>query len=97
MSEPNSPSIVVRHHAAKCRFEAVVDRQIAVVEYQLDGDRMIFTHTFVPVELRGRGIAEKLVRPAQAVARAERRRVVPACSYVAAFIEQNVEFQDLLA
>lgn len=91
-----SSSIVVRHNRTASCFETEVDGHRAVAEYRLEGERMIFTHTFVPPELRGRGLAEKLVRPALAWAREERRRVVPACSYVAVFIERNPEFQDLL-
>jgi predicted GNAT family acetyltransferase len=98
MSEnPSQPSaIVVRHNAAASRFEALVDGHLAVADYALQENRMIFTHTFVPPELRGRGIAEKLVRPALEWARAEQRVVVPACSYVAAFIERHREFHALL-
>lgn len=58
---------------------------------------MVFTHTLVPPELRGRGVAEKLVRAALAEARARGCRVVPQCSYVARFIERHAEYQDLLA
>ena len=97
MNQQTPGPIVVRHNLAEQRFETEVDGHRAVAEYKLDGDRMIFTHTFVPPELRGRGIAEKLVRPALELARAEKRRVVPACSYVAAFIGRNAEFKDLLA
>ena len=97
MSQPNPSPVAVQHNAAASRYEAVVDGHLAVAEYQLDGDRMTFTHTFVPPELRGRGIAEKLVRPALEWARTEKRRVVPACSYVAVFIERHPEFRDLLA
>jgi predicted GNAT family acetyltransferase len=97
MADPNSAPLLVQHNAVASRFEALVDGHLAVVEYQIEGDRMIFTHTYVPPELRGRGIAEKLVRPALAFARAERRRVVPTCSYVAAFVARNLEFADLLA
>jgi predicted GNAT family acetyltransferase len=56
----------------------------------------VFTHTVVPPELRGRGIAEALVRAALADARAAGRKVVPACSYVARFMERHREFGDLL-
>ncbi len=97
MNQPNTSPIVVQHNPTASRYEALVDGHLAVAEYQLDGDRMIFTHTFVPPELRGRGLAEKLVRPALEWARTEKRRVVPACSYVATFIERNPQFQELLA
>jgi predicted GNAT family acetyltransferase len=96
MSQPDPLSVVVKHNPAAHRFAAEVDGHLAVAEYALEGDRVVFTHTFVPPELRGRGIAEKLVRPALAWARAEQRRVVPACSYVALFIERNPEFKSLV-
>ena len=96
MTAPNSALPEVHHNVAACRFEARVDGYLAIADYKLEGERIIFTHTFVPPELRGRGIAEKLVRVALELARTERRVVVPACSYVAAFIQRNAEFQALL-
>lgn len=89
--------VQVTHNAAAHRYEAVVDGHLSVCEYELADGRMVFTHTVVPGELRGRGIAEKLVRAALADARAASRKVVPACSYVAKFIERHQEYQDLLA
>lgn len=86
----------ITHNVVAHRYEVVVDGHRSVCEYELDGARMIFTHTVVPPELRGRGIAEQLVRTALADARAAGRQVVPACSYVARFIERHREFQDLL-
>lgn len=88
--------VQITHNAAARRHEAVVDGHLSVCEYELADGRMIFTHTAVPPELRGRGIAEKLVRAALADARAAGHRVVPACSYVAKFIERHREFADLL-
>lgn len=88
--------VTVRHNAAENRFEAEVDGRLSVADYQLRGTEMIMTHTFVPPELRGRGIAEKLVRVALEHARAERLRVVPACSYVDTFMRRHQEFEPLL-
>ena len=89
--------VQVTHNAAAHRYEAVVDGHLSICEYEQADGRMVFTHTVVPPELRGRGIAEKLVRAALAEARTAGRRVVPACSYVARFIERHEEYQDLLA
>ena len=89
-------AIAVRHNPAGSRYEAEVEGFLAVAEYQLEGDRITFTHTFVPPELRGRGVAEKLVRTALDGARRENRRVVPQCSYVATFIRRNPEYQSLV-
>lgn len=92
----NSP-IEVRHNAAAKRYEAMVDGHLSVCEYELAGGKMIFTHTFVPPELRGRGVAEKLVRAALADVRAAGHKVEPQCSYVARFIDRHPEYQSLLA
>ena len=90
--------VQVIHNAVAHRYEMVVDGHLSVCAYELaDDGRMVFTHTVVPPELRGRGIAEKLVRAALAEARAAGRKVVPQCAYVAKFIERHVEYQDLVA
>jgi uncharacterized protein len=95
MSSPDDPAISVQHNAAERRFEAKIDGYLCVAEYEQQDGEIAFTHTFVPPELRGRGIAEKLVRTALDYARAEQLRVVPACSYVAAFIRRHREYVPL--
>ena len=90
-------NLLVKHNAAEQRFEADVEGQLSVADYELDGDRMVFTHTYTPPSQRGRGIAEQLVRAALEHARREHKKVVPACSYVAVFIERCPEFKSLLA
>jgi predicted GNAT family acetyltransferase len=94
--EMNS-DITVRHNPSAHRYEAEVAGHLAVAEYTPEGDRLVFTHTFVPPELRGRGVAEKLVRTALEDARQAGKKVVPRCSYVAVFIRRNPEFQPLTA
>jgi predicted GNAT family acetyltransferase len=96
MSTP-APEPIVKHAAAANRFEVVIDGHPAVAEYVREGTIVTMTHTFVPPELRGRGLAEKLVVAALAWARAEGLRVVPACSYVAKFLERHPEYGDLAA
>ncbi|MFI5357842.1 MAG: GNAT family N-acetyltransferase [Opitutales bacterium] len=92
MSQPPA----VTHHAAARRFEIKIADALAVAEYELAGHRMILTHTLVPPELRGRGLAEQLVRTALAEAASRQLRVVPQCSYVATFIQRHPEFQHLV-
>lgn len=94
----------VSHNASASRYECAVlgIATLAVAEYALesgaDETRMIFTHTFVPPEMRGKGVAEALVRAALADARSHGRRVVPHCSYVAKFIGRHpADYDDLLA
>ena len=89
--------VAVTHNVAEHRFETTVDGRLSVADYELRPGEIVMTHTFVPPELRGRGIAEKLVRAALAHAQREKLRVVPSCSYVAQFIQRHREYQSLLA
>ena len=92
-----TPAHPVRHNAAASRYEIQVDGVFAVAEYEMRNGRQNFTHTFVPEELRGRGLAEALVRTALDDATAAGRTVVPSCSYVAKFIERNPQYHSLVA
>lgn len=87
----------IRHDAAAQRFETRVDGHLAVVAYTLDGDTMTITHTGVPEAIGGRGIAGELVRAALDHARASGWRVIPQCSYAAAWIRRHSAYADLVA
>jgi predicted GNAT family acetyltransferase len=79
-------------------FEATVDGRRCELHYsRLDGSTVAFDHTYVPPDLRGRGIAAELTVRALAWARAEGLRVVPSCSYVSAFMAQHPEWEDVRA
>jgi predicted GNAT family acetyltransferase len=97
MNSTPEAELSVQHNAAAKRFEITAGGATAVAEYRDEGGRRVFHHTFVPPALRGRGLAEKLVRAALSDARARNLPVVPACSYVAAFIGKNPEFHPLVA
>lgn len=92
-----SSSYVVTHNEQASRYEIALDGFVAVAEYELQDGRQIFTHTLVPPQLRGRGLAEALVRRALDDARAAGRKVVPACSYVDVFIQRHPDYQALRA
>ena len=86
----------VQHNITEKRFEVEIDSYTAVLEYRLDEAAIVFTHTGVPDALGGRGLGSKLVRAGLDYARAQGLRVVPLCSFVAAYIEKKPEYQDLL-
>jgi len=87
----------VQHDRANRKFTLLAEGQTAVAEYEMDGTNMIFTHTWVPDELRGRGIAAKLIQTALEFARDEKKIVIPQCSYVEVFLKRHPEFQNLTA
>ncbi|MFN6998378.1 MAG: GNAT family N-acetyltransferase [Aquincola tertiaricarbonis] len=92
-----STDIQIQHRPEIGRFEAIVDGLRCEADYQLDGTTMLMTHTGVPRELEGRGIAAQLVKAALAWAREQGLRVRPLCSYVDAYMRRHTEWQDLRA
>ena len=83
-------SIDVRHDTDGRRFVADVDGYEAYLAYgMLDDGRVDFRSTFSPPELRGRGVAGKIVAKALEWARGEGLTVVPSCSYVAKYLERE--------
>ncbi len=91
-----SQDIEVTHNAAAGRFETTVDGLQSIAEYSRSGDQILFTHTYVPSQQRGRGIASKLAYAALEYARAENLQVVPLCWYIAQYIRRHPEYQPLV-
>ena len=90
-------TVAVTHNESRQRFEATVDGQLCVADYQLRHNVMWMTHTGVPSAVGGRGIAAELVRVALAWAEEKGYRVEPSCSYVAVYMRRHPETQKLLA
>lgn len=86
----------VHHNEGQSRFDATVDGHLCVLDYLLQDSIMTITHTGVPPAVGGRGIAADLTRTALDTARAQGWKVVPACSYAAAYIQRHPQYQDLL-
>ncbi len=57
----------------------------------------VATHTIVPPEIGGRGIAGLLVERLIADAKAQGFKIVPQCSYVEAKFDRNPDWADLRA
>ncbi len=93
----NPDDVDVSNNEAEQRYEARVDGRLTILAYQQEGGRIVYTHTEVPVELEGHGIAGKLTQVALDDARAGRLTVVPRCPYVAGYIQRHPEYQDLVS
>ena len=77
----------IQHDSVRQRFVMLVDGSEALLEYRLlPGNGIDFSHTFVPPALRGRGIAEKLVRRGLSWAREQDYEIQASCWYVQRFI-----------
>ncbi|GGB57639.1 N-acetyltransferase [Shewanella inventionis] len=79
-------TVSVAHQAEQHRFVVNINGAQALLEYHLTGKNIDFHRTFVPPELRGKGIAEKLVRTGLAWAKSEGLTINASCSYVVKFL-----------
>ena len=83
---------------ANQRFELPLgDGPPAFIQFREAGDGVLrLTHTEVPTESRGRGVGSSLVEGALELARSEGIRIVPRCSFVAAYIRRHPEYESLV-
>ena len=84
----------VTHNEAQGRYELKTDHGLAIAVYQRRGDLLVFSHTEVPPADEGQGIGSKLVRAALEDTRKRGLKIVPACSFVAAFVRRHPEYDD---
>jgi predicted GNAT family acetyltransferase len=87
----------VRDNKAQGRFELDVDGKVAFANYRATPQAVIITHTETPLALRGRGIGAELVKGALELIRADGRKVMAGCSFVADYLREHPETHDLVA
>ena len=76
----------VQHQTEQQRFVLQLEGHEAVLDYQLKQNVIDFNHTFVPVEFRGKGLAEKLVKAGLRWAEQQQYTIQASCSYVQRFL-----------
>lgn len=89
--------VTVHHDAEARRFTADVDGFLCQLDYTLCGAVMTITHTDVPREVGGRGIAAALTTKAMETARDRNWKVNPVCAYAAAWMRRHPEWDSLRA
>ena len=91
-------SRTVTDNVERSRYELVEDgRTVGIADYYVDGNRVVFPHTVIDTERRGQGLGAELVGAALDQVRDSGRQVEARCWYVAQFIEEHPQYQDLLA
>ena|SRR5258708_34811783 len=90
-------AITVVDNPARQRYELHVgDELAAFTNYRLSPGRIVFIHTETLDAFAGHGIATRLARGVLDAARARGLRVVARCPFVAAFVAEHPEYQDLV-
>lgn len=86
----------VADNAAENRYELVVDERTAFIDYLEQPGVRVLTHTEVPESLSGQGIGSALVLGSLELARDRGLRIVPLCSFVAAYIRRHPEWAEIV-
>ena len=86
----------VVHNRQHARFEIEAEGLLAILEYKMRGNKMVFTHTGVPRALEAQGIGSRLAKAGLEYARENSLQVVPACDFMEVYIRRHKEYQDLV-
>ena len=86
----------VTHDASTQEFYVETPDGKALLHYEREGAVLNFHHTFVPPALRGKGIAEEIVRSGFEYAEKNHLKVIPSCPYVARLVMKNANWKKLV-
>ena len=85
----------ITHNVTRKCFELQLEGHRCVLDYTLNNNVMTITHTGVPSELGGRGLAAEITKFALDHAQSHGWMVIPQCSYVAAYIKKHPQYAAL--
>jgi predicted GNAT family acetyltransferase len=78
------------------RFVLDVNGQEVYVLYAEDKETLDLYSTYTPTQLRGQGLAEKVVHAAFEYAKEKKLKVIPSCWYVRKFLEKHPEYESIV-
>ena len=87
---------IIIHNEKKSRFETQIEGLISLVDYERTENLFTVTHTEVPTQLEGRGIAAALTKALLDYISQNDYKVNPVCPYTKAYIQRHPEYQNLL-
>lgn len=81
----------------KSRYEMRDGETVAgFANYTLTPDKVVFTHTVVDEEYGGRGLGSKLAEHVLNDAASSGKRIVPVCSFIAAYVRKHHDWDEHL-
>lgn len=78
------------------RFEIERNGEVAFLEYELSENVLVLSHTEVPKDLRGKGLASELAETAFQWARQHNLKVDVVCPIAREYVTRHPEYSDLL-
>jgi predicted GNAT family acetyltransferase len=78
------------------RFELESQGHIAFANYRLEKNILFIDYVFAPEELRGTGIAGKLMEEICVFVREKNLKIKPICGYAVVWLKKHKEHHDLV-
>ena len=92
----NSENVQATHNTEERRFELTLDGHLAVLDYIMFDDIIIFTHTGVPPEIEGGSVGAKLAQTGLEYARRNGLGVRSKCWFMNKYLKRHPEYQGLV-
>jgi predicted GNAT family acetyltransferase len=87
----------VRENPALNRFELPIEGQaVAAAYYRIEDGRLVLTHTEVPMEYSGQGIATRLATGTFQLLRKSGRKAALKCPFMGQFFAKHPEYADVV-
>jgi len=90
-------TLEVKNNTQASRFEVQLGDKVGIIDYHKHNQVYSFTHTGVPSEFEGQGIANRLPHDALEMVKAEGGKVIPACPFTKAYVKRHPEYQSMVA
>ncbi|WP_019831847.1 GNAT family N-acetyltransferase [Sphingomonas sp. PR090111-T3T-6A] len=85
------------NNVAMKRYELpIADDAVAVTYYGIEDGRVVLRHTEVPSEYGGQGIGKRLAHAVFETLRADGKRVIAKCPFMASYAAQHPEYAAML-
>ncbi len=82
---------------SKSRFELHAEGGIVFADYRHSDNVIRILYVETPLSLRGKGFAGHLMHSIMRIAKNQQKKVLPLCSYAAAWVKRHPEFDELTA
>ncbi|WP_158524880.1 GNAT family N-acetyltransferase [Mesonia sp. K7] len=89
----NLAAIPIFKNEDKKRFELKVDKHLAFIDYKETPNQVALTHTEVPEELSGKGVASMMARKVFDEIAPTNKKIIPICPFIITFVKRNNEFK----
>jgi len=90
-------SYSIKHNSQFQKFYINVNGREAFLKYEKTGEDVLeFKMLFVPKNLRGVGIAEKVLQRAIGYAEKNNLKVKTTCNYINSFLKEHPEYKEII-